>query len=128
MSHLSGLIVAEFARTGEYATNVDRLRAVYRGRRDALLTAIGAALGDRAQWIRPAGGCFVWVSLPPGIDPGALLPRAEAAGTSFMTGSTFDVGPPRRGGHGSLRLAFARYPPDRLTESVLRLASAIETG
>jgi 2-aminoadipate transaminase len=119
ISHFSSLIVAEFAATGEYARNVEKLRKAYTERRDALLTALSQQLDGRATWLQPSGGYFVWVTLPPGRDASALLPQAEANGSSYLPGSTFylEAGEGER----SLRLAFSRYGPEELVEAARRL-------
>ena len=125
ISHFSSLVVAEFMRSGDYARNVERLREEFRRRRDALLAALSDQLGERASWLRPAGGYFTWLTLAPGQDAAAYLPAAEADGTSYMPGATFYLGT----GEGSrnLRLAFSRYAPDRLAEAARRLARALST-
>jgi 2-aminoadipate transaminase len=119
ISHFSSLMVAEFAATGEYARNVEKLRRAYTERRDVLLTALSQELDGRATWLHPSGGYFVWVTLPPGRDASALLPQAEANGSSYLPGSTFYL----EAGEGlrSLRLAFSRYRPEELVEAVRRL-------
>ena len=123
VSHFSSLVVAEFAATGEYAANVERLRAAYRERRDALLSALSEQLGNRAHWQRPAGGYFAWVTLDGETPATTLLAAAEAAGTSFMPGSVFCLD--GEGAPQSIRLSFSRYPPDVLREAARRLATAV---
>jgi len=123
ISHFSSLVVAEFMASGDYARNVERLRDAYRRRRDALLAALSEHLEDRATWLRPAGGYFVWLTLPSGQDAATYLPAAERAGTSYMRGTTFYLGDAQ--GNASLRLAFSRYPPDLLVEAARRLARAL---
>ena len=125
VSHFTSLMVAEFGRTGEYATNVEHLRAAYCERRDALTTALLAELGSEVEWRLPEGGYFLWIALRREVDARALLPRAEAAGTSFMPGPTFFLEPDDADGRRSLRVAFTRYPPAVLAEAARRLARAI---
>ena len=123
ISHFSSLVVAEFMASGDYVRNVERLRDAYRLRRDALLAALTEHLEDRATWLRPAGGYFVWLTLPSGQDAATYLPAVERAGTSYMRGTTFYLGDAQ--GRASLRLAFSRYPPDLLVEAARRLARAL---
>ena len=123
ISHFSSMVVSEFMANGDYARNVNRLRTSYRERRDTLLSALVENLGDRASWQRPAGGYFVWLTLPSGQDAATYLPAAEAQGTSYMPGTTFYLRPGE--GSGRLRLAFSRYPPDLLAEAIRRLARAL---
>jgi 2-aminoadipate transaminase len=123
ISHFSSLLVAEFATSGEYARNLERLRNAYRERRDVLLAALAEHVSDGASWQRPAGGYFVWLTLGPGKNAAEALPAAEAQGTSYMPGAAFFLAPDH--GTRSLRLAFSRYPPDLLTEALRRLSRAL---
>ena len=123
ISHFASLVVSEFARTGEYDANVTKLREVYAARRDALTRALVAELGDLADWVSPDGGYFVWVTLRRPTDLAALHAAAERHGTSFVPGTVFFAD--GVGGQASLRLAFSRYPPEKLAEGVRRLAAAI---
>ena len=113
----------EFAATGEYARNVEKLRKAYSERRDALLTTLYQYLDGRATWLRPSGGYFVWVTLPSDRDASALLPQAEANGISYLPGSTFFLEAGQ--GERSLRLAFSRYGSDELVEAVRRLGRTL---
>ena len=123
ISHIASLVVAEYARTGAYATNVSHLRAVYGARRDALIAALETHLDGLADWTVPAGGYFVWVTLRSTVDLAALRSAAERHGTSFVPGTVFFAD--GVGGRSSLRLAFSRYPESALTEAVRRLALAV---
>ncbi|TMC38282.1 MAG: PLP-dependent aminotransferase family protein [Chloroflexi bacterium] len=123
ISHFSSLVVAEFARTGEYSRNVERLRAAYRQRRDALLAALSEHLKGLASWGRPAGGYFVWLTLLESQSLTGFPGAAEAEGTAFMPGTAFY--PEASSGVDSLRLSFSRYPPEALAEGARRLGNAL---
>lgn len=139
ISHFAALVVAEYGASGAYAANLERLRAAYRERRDALLDELVRAMPAGTAWTRPRGGYFAWVTLPAGRDAGGLLGAAEGAGTSYVPAGPFLAGAPdgRRGAGGagadaadddrvrrSLRLAFSRFPPDVLREAIRRLGRA----
>ena len=126
ISHVSSLVIAEFARTGEYDANVLRLRKIYSTRRDALTMALLAELGDIADWVAPEGGYFVWVTFRKPIDLVALRSAADRHGTSFVPGTVFFAqGSTGEAGARSLRLAFSHYPPEQLAEGVRRLAASV---
>ncbi len=126
ISHVSSLVIAEFARTGEYDANVLRLREIYGARRDALTMALLAELGGVADWVAPDGGYFVWVTFRKPIDLVALRMAADRHGTSFVPGTVFFAeGSGGEAGARSLRLAFSHYPPEQLAEGVRRLAAAV---
>jgi len=125
-NHFAGLVVAEYMRSGDYARVVDELRAAFRERRDQMLRALAAEMPPGTTWTEPAGGYFVWIELPPGVDAERLLPLAEAGGTSLLPGPTFF--PDRAAGSGSIRLAFSRYAPATLGEAVARLSAAMRSA
>ncbi|KPV47950.1 hypothetical protein SE17_40710 [Kouleothrix aurantiaca] len=99
-----------------------RYRATYRAGRDALLRGLDAHLPPGCVWQEPAGGYFVWVQLPEGVDTRALLPRAEAAGVAFLPGARFHSD--GRGAN-ALRLSFCLYPEAELAEGARRLGVAL---
>lgn len=123
ISHFAALVVVEFAQTGGYGANVERLRAAYREQRDALLGALATHLPAGSSWTSPRGGYFAWVTLPPGRDARAALADVEAQGASYLPGPTFHLD--HAGGERSLRLSFSRYPAAELVEAVRRLGRGL---
>ena len=118
-------LAVEFAADGRLAAHIERLRDLYRERRDAMLAALDEYVPPPTTWTRPEGGFFVWLRLPAGLDASALLPRAEEAGVSFIPGTAnFTHGDGSR----YLRLAFSFLPPDRLTAGIRRLGRAIQAA
>jgi 2-aminoadipate transaminase len=99
--------------------NLERVRALLRERRDAMLEALERELGGRARWSRPEGGYFLWLELPQGSDATELLGRATAAGVTFVPGSDFGGEP------NSARLAFSFASPAEIDEGVSRLAELV---
>jgi 2-aminoadipate transaminase len=75
-------------------------------------------------WVKPAGGMFVWVSLPAEMDAEKLLSVAVEEGVAYVAGAPFFVD---GSGANTLRLNFSKEDPDRLREGVARLARAVRT-
>jgi DNA-binding transcriptional MocR family regulator len=71
----------------------------------------------------PHGGFFVWMTLPPGIDAKAMLPRAVTARVAYVPGTAFFAD---GFGSGSMRLSFCYPTPERIREGVRRLAGVLE--
>src|SRR5438128_4936682 len=69
--------VFEFLRRGNLEPNLERVRALLRTRRDAMLEALERELPE-ARWSRPEGGYFVWLELP--------QDAAEVPGLAFVRG------------------------------------------
>jgi 2-aminoadipate transaminase len=106
-------------RDGLLARHVPVLRETYGRRRDAMLAAMAAGMPEGVHWTRPAGGMFLWVSLPEGWDATELLGRAIAHQVAFVPGRTFY---PAGDVINTLRLNFSYSSPDLIAAGVARLA------
>jgi len=96
-------MVAEYCRGFGLDRHIDRLRPAYRARRDAMLQALRLQMPVGVRWTQPAGGMFLWVTLPERISVQELLPAAVDAGVSFVPGTAFHA---EVAGTHSLRLNF----------------------
>ena len=122
-SSLTQLLAARFMLDCDLEGHIERLRRVYRGRRDAMLAALAADLPPGVRVTRPAGGLFLWLELPEGIDARKLLEGCLEAHVAFVPGSAFFA----NGGHeNTLRLNFSAMPEERIAEGVRRLARVLE--
>ena len=65
---------------------MESLTEIYRGRRDAMLDALAEHFPPQAEWTRPAGGLFIWATLPDFIDTTDLLARALRDNVAFVPG------------------------------------------
>ncbi len=123
-SNFSQLAVSEYLGTQPWRDQVAVFRDVYRERRDALLDAMAMHFPAGTRWTVPQGGFYSWVTLPPGVDATAMLPRAVAALVAYVPGTGFFAdGEGRR----NMRLSYCYPPADRIREGVRRLAGVIET-
>jgi GntR family transcriptional regulator/MocR family aminotransferase len=102
--------------------HVARIAREYDRRRGAMLEALGRHLPEDAAWTEPRGGFSLLLTLPPGCDASALLPRALRRGVSFTPGARFFID---GSGEGTARLSFSSVPARRIDEGVRRLAEAI---
>ena len=104
---------------------VERLRDLYRCRRDVMLEALGEHFAGRASWTQPQGGLFVWATFD-GVDTTDLMARSEDV--AFVPGrSAYMDG--RRGAN-SMRLNFAGVPDEDIREGIRRIAEIMgpDTG
>jgi 2-aminoadipate transaminase len=115
-------IAAYFARA-QWREYVDALRALYHRRRDVMLEALEESFGPEATWTRPAGGMFVWATLPDYIDTTDLLARALRANVAFVPGRAAYVD--GRGGS-EMRLNFSGSTDDRIREGVRRIGAVVQ--
>ncbi len=116
---------ARFVNSPGYPAHLERLRAFYRERRDAMQTALTDHLGDLADWTPPSGGLFFWVRLKNGGDTRTLLVRALERKVAFMPGEAFFANPDARQG-AFMRLNFSHATPEQLERGMAVLAEAIQ--
>ena len=121
-SYVSQATLYEFLRRGNLAPNVERVAALLRERRDAMLEALGEQL-EGARWSRPEGGYFLWLDLPEQTEAGELLERAEAAGVTFVKGADFY--PSGSGGQTAARLAYSFVSPEEVRAGISRLGALL---
>jgi 2-aminoadipate transaminase len=119
---VSESILNDFVRTGKLDGSIATVRLALRERRDALTGALNEFLPG-ARFVSPAGGYFLWVDLPAGVDTDALARRAADAGVPIAPGSDFML----EGGRGSMRLSYSSASPEKIREGVERLAALIES-
>ncbi|WP_329395422.1 PLP-dependent aminotransferase family protein [Streptomyces lydicus] len=100
-----------------------RVRDAYRARRDALIDGLPAALPEGSRWNRPAGGMFVWATLPSGYDAAALLPEVVKHDVAYVPGAPFFAGAPDPT---AARLSFVTHAPEEIREGLGRLRKALE--
>ena len=122
-SLLPQAIVHELMHRGAFEPNLDRIRGLLKGRKDAMLAALEAEMPAGTSWSTPEGGYFLWIDFADKVDAAELLTRATAAGVTFVRGTDFF--PNGSAGQSSARLAFSYETPERIAEGVALLASLV---
>jgi 2-aminoadipate transaminase len=121
-STLSQLMVRAYFDEGIWRDYIDSLNEIYRARRDALLDALAEFFPPQAEWTRPGGGLFIWVTLPDFIDTTDLLARALRENVAFVPGeAAFLDGR----GRSSMRLNFSGVDEDTIREGVRRIGEVV---
>jgi len=69
--------------------NMERVKSLYRAKRDAMISAVEEHFIKTSWFTRPIGGMFVWVKLNTSIDTEALLPKAFNRGVIYLPGKGF---------------------------------------
>ncbi len=123
-SSLAQLMVREYLASQPWQEQVKVFRELYRERRDAMLEALSAVMPDGCRWTRPAGGFYVWLQLPPGLNSKAMLPRAVSSRVAYVPGTGFFAD---GSGAGYLRLSYCFPEPGRIREGIRRLAEVVTT-
>ena len=121
-SSLSQLFVVAYFAEGRWEDYLASLRELYRRRRDVMLDALAEHLPPEATWTRPAGGLFLWATLPDYLDTTDLLARALSRNVAFVPGRAAYLD--GRGGS-SMRLNFSGVDDDAIREGVRRIGEVV---
>lgn len=120
----SQMAVSAYLTNHDWLGQIKQMREMYRERRDAMIDALTEQMPVGCTWTTPAGGFFVWLQLPPGVDAKAMLPRAVTARVAYVPGTAFFAD-----GFGAscARLSFCYPPPERIREGVRRFADVLRS-
>jgi 2-aminoadipate transaminase len=119
---LSQATVYEACRDGLLDRHVPIIRSIYRKRRDTMLNALQQHMPPEVQWVRPDGGMFVWVTLPPQLDSTRLFHTAIEHQVAFVPGTPFYA---NGGGTSTMRLNFSLPTAEQIEAGIARLGEAI---
>ncbi|MBN8721711.1 MAG: PLP-dependent aminotransferase family protein [Acidobacteria bacterium] len=122
-SMLDQAIVAECGRQGLINKRLGVLREFYQIRCQSMLQALKENAPANTVWTQPTGGLFVWVELAnQEIDTTKLLTQAVETGVAYVPGQPFYV---NEGKANSLRLAFSKETPERISQGIKTLCSLL---
>jgi 2-aminoadipate transaminase len=120
-SGLGQRLLEEYGRRGLLDEQIRRANELYGSRCAALMAALDRELAGHADWTRPKGGFFSWVTLPD-VDTVDLAARGAEAGVAVVPGAPFYAD---GSGRDAVRLSFSRAEPDEIAEGVSRLAALV---
>ena len=118
----SQFAIAAYLHNHDWRGQIKIFREMYRERRDAMISGLTDHMPAGTSWTHPTGGFFVWVTLPPGLDSQAMLPRAVTARVAYVPGTAFYAD-----GFGSrhMRLSYCFPTPQRIIEGTRRLGEVL---
>lgn len=121
-------LIAHILESGRYKDHVAQVCAGYTAKRDAMLSAADEFFSGipEVTWLRPAGGLYVWMSLPEHVATGFNSPlfkeATERCGVMYVPGElSYASGDPQN----QMRLSFGVQTPDGIREGMRRLAQAV---
>jgi 2-aminoadipate transaminase len=112
----------EYASDGPaFDAHVQRIATTYAARRGVMAEALDEFSPSGVSFTRPAGGMFLWVTVP-GVDTTELLQISARSKVVFVPGVNFYPG---RNVHDGMRLNFSNASEKNIRVGVERLAHAI---
>jgi len=102
-----------------------RCRTYYREKLEVFLDTMERCFPEKTgvTWTRPAGGLFLWVTVPPAIDTYALFYEAIKFKVAFVPGAVFYGENPEKN---HMRINFSYPAKEQLAEAARRLAKCIQ--
>ena len=119
------MVAAQFLKQGLLAGHVEKIKAIYRAKRDAMLAALEKHMpkDSGVRWTRPEGGLFLWVTCPESVDCDEMFPEAVKENVAYVIGSAFHCD---GSGHNTMRLNFSYPSIPQIDEGIRRLAKVIQ--
>ena len=122
---LDQYMAAEFMGSGALDANLRKSIALYRTKRDRMLSLLERYMPEGVSWTHPEGGLFLFLTLPEEIDTVALYDRALSAGVAYVAGSFFY---PDGSHRNTMRLNFSFLDASRMEAGVQLLAKVIKNS
>jgi 2-aminoadipate transaminase len=121
-SNFSQMAISSYLADQPWRDQISTFCNLYKARRDAMLESLDAHFPKSANWTRPQGGFYVWVTLPPEIDTKALMPKAIVAKVAYVPGTAFYADGL---GSWSMRLSYCHPTPERIREGIKALGQVV---
>ncbi len=118
----SQMIAYDYMRMGYIDSFTEKMRSIYREKRDALLSALEKYMPGQVSWTKPKGGLFVWLTLPESFDSEEVFKEAVKQNVAFVTGDAFL---PSNYSNNYIRLTYGDLPVSKITRGVKILAGVI---
>lgn len=118
-------VAAEFLKSGRLDENLANSVALYKGKRDLLLSLLEEYMPQGVSWTHPQGGLFLFLTMPEGFDAVAFYDKALSAGVAYVAGEFFH---PDRIGKNTMRLNFSFMSPEKIIAGIKLLAELLADG
>ena len=115
-------VAAEFLSSGKLDANLTRSIALYKGKRDLLLSLLQENMPEGVRWTHPEGGLFLFLTMPEGFDAVKFYDTALDAGVAYVAGEFFH---PDGSGKNTMRMNFSFMTPQKIMDGVRLLAGLL---
>ena len=120
---MSQMEVAKFLEEYDIEEHIEKIKAVYKKRRDLMMKTIEEEFPKEVKYTYPEGGLFTWVILPEHINARELAVKALEKNVAFVPGGSFF---PNGGNENTFRMNYSNMDEERIVEGIKRLGIAIK--
>lgn len=119
------LIVAEYCRRGLLKKHIEKIKKIYKKKKDVMLEALSEYMpeAEGLSWTKPEGGLFLWVRLPVYIDADEMFYDAVEEKVAYVIGSAFHC---NNKGRNTFRMNFSYPTEDKIVEGIRRLGKCVK--
>ena len=118
-------MLEEYGRGGFMDRQIVASRALYARRAELTAQALAAHMPEGSTWTEPAGGFYIWLTAPGGVDTVALSAAARARKVAYVPGAPFY---PSDDGATQIRLAYSRVADEKIDEGISRIGEVLRTA
>jgi 2-aminoadipate transaminase len=122
-STISQMEVAKFLEIYDIEKHIEKIKDVYRKRRDLMMKTIEEEFPKEIKYTYPEGGLFTWVVLPEHMNARELAIKALEKNVAFVPGGSFF---PNGGNENTFRMNYSSMDEERIVEGIKRLAAVIK--
>jgi 2-aminoadipate transaminase len=119
----SQAIIAEYLKEGLMDSHKEKIKTLYKNKRDIMLESMSKYLPSETKWTKPDGGLFLWVTLPDNIDTRDLLKKAVEKKVAFVPGTAFACDGNIKN---TMRINFSNASDENIVEGIKRLGQVIK--
>ncbi len=124
-STLTQMQADKFLEMYDLDEHVDKIREVYKRRRDLMLSTMDQCFPKEVKYTRPEGGLFTWVVLPDYIDSKKMLVECIEKKVAYVPGNSFyPSGTPMN----CFRLNYSNSSEEKIEEGIKAIAEVIKAN
>jgi 2-aminoadipate transaminase len=116
-------ILYEYCRRDLLDRHIEKIREMYREKRDIMLQSLEEYFPDGCSWTKADGGLFLWARVPEYVNTKNMIAEALKERVAYVTGSAFFVD---GSGTNTMRLCFSYASNENIKEGIKRLGIVIE--
>ena len=117
------VLANEFVKSGGIYKYVEKMRVVYKRRKNSMVEAIRRYFPDEITFVEPRGGFYIWMKLPPRLDVVSVLKKSIENGAVFVVGKTFD---PQGEDNSHFRLSYSHTPEEKIQKGIQLIGDALK--
>lgn len=114
-----------FLEMNDLDAHVEKIKEVYRKRRDCMLKAMEEHFPKECTWTHPDGGLFTWVVLPEYINAKEMAKQCLEQKVAYVPGGGFF---PNGGHENTFRMNYSCMPEEKIQEGIKRIAEVIKAN